>query len=143
MHAIHCVTDEAFRSFGRVIAFPKTFEGNFHIVADDEKEPWRLAVFRYENRSIRRIECHPDSMESFEPLSGTSILLAAPHEAPEAFQLFLLDRPIILEKGVWHQVAALSETAMVKITENRSVYSVYYDLPRTVLIGGLEEEESV
>lgn len=135
MRPIEMITEESFGRFGRLIRFPDEDQTNFYIVADGGEKPWRLAVYRYWNDTIRRIECHPDSMESFEPLDGTTILIAAEHETPEDYHAFLLDRPVILEKGVWHQTLTLTGESSVKITENADVYSVYYDLPAEVSVG--------
>lgn len=135
MKTIELITRESFEPFGNVIAFPKEDTTNFYIAASDSEKPWRLAVFRYWNHEIQRIECHPTSMESFEPLSGTSLLLAAPHESPEDYHVFLLDRPVILKKGIWHQTLTLTDVSEVKITENIDVYSEFYDLPEKIRVG--------
>ena len=47
----------------------------------------------------------------------------------ELIEAFLLDRPVCLNEGVWHDVFALSDTAVVKIAENLDVGSEFYDLP--------------
>ena len=135
MRPVEYITEEKFRPYGKLIRFPDDDETNFYIVANDSEKPWRLAVYRYWNDRIRRIECHPDSMESFEPVSGTTILLVAEHETPEDYHAFLLDRPVILEKGIWHQTLTLTGESTVKITENADVYSVFYDLPHEISVG--------
>lgn len=85
-------------------------------------------------KSIQRIECHPTSMETFEPLSGVTVLLVAEHVTPEDYKAFVLDKPVCLKKGVWHQVLSLTPVAEVKITENKDVYSDYYDLPKEIRV---------
>ncbi|WP_432627108.1 ureidoglycolate lyase [Brotaphodocola sp.] len=132
MAEIERITVENFAPFGSVIEFPKDNHDNFYIVETEETEPWRLAVFRYSNHEIQRIERHPTSKESFEPLSGTTLLLTAETDTPENYHIFLLDRPICLKKNIWHQVLSLSDEAVVKITENREVESVFYDLPKPI-----------
>ncbi len=132
MAEIQVITRETFAPFGTVLEFPETTADDFYIVDTEEKEPWRIAVFRYRNHSIRRIECHPASKESFEPLSGITLLLAAEAGHPEEYHIFLLDRPVCLKKGVWHQVLSLSSEAQVKITENLEVESVFYDLEKEI-----------
>lgn len=132
MAEIEVITRETFAPFGTVLEFPETTADDFYIVDTEEKEPWRIAVFRYRNHSIRRIECHPASKESFEPLSGITLLLAAEAGHPEEYHIFLLDRPVCLKKGVWHQVLSLSSEAQVKITENLEVESVFYDLEKEI-----------
>lgn len=135
MKEIEEITRASFEPYGNVIGFPEDDHTNFYIAASDREKPWRLAVFRYRNHEIQRIECHPTSMESFEPLSGTTLLLVAPHDAPEEYQIFLLDRPVILKKGIWHQTLSLTDVSEVKITENTDVYSVFYDLPEKIRAG--------
>lgn len=113
--------------------FPETDrESNFRIIAAEPESPWRLAVFRYWNHSIEKIECHPTSMESFEPLRGETLLLVAAHETPEDYHIFRLDQPVILEKGIWHQTLSLTESAEVKITENLEVPTDFYTLQEPV-----------
>ena len=130
---IECITEESFRPFGRLIRFPEEDrESNFIIIASDTESPWRLAVFRYWNHSIEKIECHPTSMESFEPLEGETLLLVAEHDTPEDYHIFRLDQPVILEKGVWHQTLSLTDSAQVKITENLEVPTEFYSLPEAV-----------
>ena len=90
MRPVEYITEENFRPYGKLIKFPADDETNFYIVANDSEKPWRLAVYRYWNDRIRRIECHPDSMESFEPVSGTTILLVAEHETPEDYHALRL-----------------------------------------------------
>lgn len=130
---VESITEESFRPFGRLIRFPESdTESNFRIIASEPGSPWRLAVFRYWNHSIEKIECHPTSMESFEPLRGETLLLAAAHETPEDYHLFRLDQPVILEKGIWHQTLTLTPSAEVKITENLEVPTAFYTLPEAV-----------
>ena len=53
-----------------------------------------------------------------------AIELKHPHE----IHAFLLDTPVCLYKGVWHEVIALSQEALYKITENREVSSQFHPL---------------
>lgn len=134
MVAVESIAREAFAPFGSVIEFSPDFEGEYEILETEEVKPWILAVYRYIRKSIRRIECHPTSMETFEPLSGVTILLVAEHKTPEDYKAFVLDKPVCLKKGIWHQVLSLTPVAEVKITENKDVYSEYYDLPEEIRV---------
>lgn len=127
MVRLESVTKEAFAPFGTVMEFPEDCMDCFCIVDTEEEKPWRVAVFRYSNREIKRIECHPSSKETFEPLKGITVLLVAEHETPEDYHAFILDKPVCLKKGVWHQTLALTPEAQVKITENLEVESVFYE----------------
>lgn len=123
------ITREAFAPFGKVIDFsPVPEDERFEIIVREEVEPWRIAVFRVRQRTAARLECHPASMESFEPMRGTGVLLVAEPRSPENVHAFLLDRPVCLYKGVWHEVMALSDEALYKITENKAVHSEFYEL---------------
>lgn len=134
MVKIESITRENFAPFGTVIEFSPDFDGIYEILETEEEKPWILAVFRYTNKTIQRIENHPTSMETFEPLSGVTVLLVAEHETPENYKAFVLDKPVCLKKGVWHQVLSLTPSAEVKITENKDVYSEFYDLPEEIQV---------
>lgn len=137
MKTLQYVQRETFLPYGEVLEFPAGIEETFCIITTEEKEPWRLAVFRYTNKEIQRMECHPTSRESFEPLHGLTVLVVATHENPEEYEAFILDKPVCLKKGIWHQVLALTEEAQVKIVENLEVQSEFYDLEKAihVLVG--------
>lgn len=137
MKTLQSVQRETFLPYGEVLEFPAGIEETFCIITTEEKEPWRLAVFRYTNKEIQRMECHPKSRESFEPLHGLTVLVVATHENPEEYEAFILDKPVCLKKGIWHQVLALTEEAQVKIVENLEVQSEFYDLEKAihVLVG--------
>ena len=134
MVKIESMTRETFAPFGTVIEFSPDFDGIYEILETEDEKPWILAVFRYTNKTIQRIENHPTSMETFEPLSGVTVLLVAEHETPENYKAFVLDKPVCLKKGVWHQVLSLTPSAEVKITENKDVYSEFYDLPEEIQV---------
>ncbi len=136
MKELKSVNRKDFEKFGTILEFPEDWNSNFYIVDTEEKHPWRVAVFRYSNKQIKVIENHPTSKESFEPLRGITVLLVAEQETPEDYSAFVLDKPVCLKKGIWHQVLALTLDAEVKITENLEVESVFYeyDEAKTVMI---------
>lgn len=125
MIPIRKITPESFAAFGTVLDF--SGPAGWEIVVEEDSPGWRIALLEYGARPVTRLECHPASRESFEPVRGTGLLLTAPPEHPEKIEAFLLDCPICLFRGVWHQVVALGERAMVKITENREVTSQYVE----------------
>lgn len=128
------ITPENFSPYGTIITLPQNSQEDWYIVDSDRENPWRIAVFRYRNKEISRLERHPTSKESFEPLAGATVLLVAPEKAPHHWQAFFLDRPVCLQKGIWHQVLALTLEAQVKITENYEVSSEFYDLSKPVQV---------
>lgn len=122
------VTKENFKRFGTVYEYPSDYEQAFYVVDSDEVQPWRVALFRYTNHTITRMENHPTSKETFEPHKGITVLVVAEHETPERYEAFILDKAVCLKKGIWHQVLSLTEEAQVKITENFEVNSEFYDM---------------
>lgn len=126
MVPLESITTEGFKKFGTVLVFPREYDESFYIVDTENQEPWRVAVFRFSNKEIQVIENHPTSKETFEPLQGIAVLLVAENATPEEYRAFVLDQPVCLKKGVWHQVLALTPEAQVKITENLEVASEFY-----------------
>lgn len=132
MCRLESIKKETFEKYGRVLEFSESCSEPFEIVVTEEKEPWRLAVFRYRNKTVKRMECHPYSLESFEPLSGLTVLIVAEHDNPADYRAFILDKPVCLYKGIWHQVLSLTDEAQVKIAENLEVSSKFFDLENEV-----------
>lgn len=134
MCRLQSVHKENFAKYGRALEFSADCREPFEIVITEEREPWRLAVFRYRNKSVKRLECHPTSLESFEPLNGMTVLIVAEHDRPAEYEAFLLDKPVCLYKGIWHQVLSVTDEAQVKIAENLEVNSEFYDLEREIFV---------
>lgn len=124
--SIKNITAENFERYGKVLEFSKDFEGHFEIMVREPAQPWRLAVLRVKNRVSTFLENHPDSMESFEPVRGTTLLIVAENNNPDDYEVFLLDKPVCLQKGIWHDVVALSDDIFIKITENIEVGCVFH-----------------
>lgn len=127
---IETIREDTFQNYGVIFAFPGDSREAFYIVDQDEESPWRTALFRFSDKKTDVLERHPNTKETFEPLQGTALLLVASGESPEDFRCFLLDQAVSLKKGIWHQVLALSETAVVKITENYHVETEFYRLEK-------------
>lgn len=134
MGALKSIHEKDFERFGKVLEFSETCTEPFEIVLTEEQNPWRLAVFRYTNKTVKKMECHPTSLESFEPLSGLTVLIVAEHDNPEAYEAFILDKPVCLYKGIWHQVLSLTDEAQVKIAENLEVNSEFFELDKEVSV---------
>lgn len=134
MVSLLSITPEDFSPYGTIITLPQNSEEDWYIVDGDSQNPWRIAVFRFRNKEIIQLECHRDSKESFEPLSGVTVLLVASPQAPHQWKAFVLDKSVCLKKGVWHQVLSLTSDAQVKITENNEVSTEFYNLEKTVKV---------
>ena len=137
MIRLESITAENFKAYGTVLEFPENYGDTFYIADTETDQPWRVAVFRYSSKEIKVVENQPTSKESFEPLKGITVLLVAEHENPENYRVFVLDKPVVLKKGIWHQVMALTPEAQVKITENLEVPSEFYEFEKakTVCFG--------
>lgn len=122
MRPIETIDPAGFAPYGTVLEFTGG-DDRFEVLVTEPDSPWRLAVFRSRLRSCTEMECHPASLESFEPMRGAGVLLVAAHETPGDWHAFLLDRPVCLHKGVWHSLLTLSEETVVKIAENLEVSS--------------------
>jgi ureidoglycolate hydrolase len=127
----------AFKKYGYLIHWDghkKKGNGNqFRIVIRDRKSAgWRIAYLIVKDKVIDRLEQHPHSMESFEPVSGRSILHVSNQKKPSRVESFVLDMPIILKKGIWHGVTSVSEETHIKITENSRVKLIRYSLGYTL-----------
>jgi ureidoglycolate hydrolase len=137
---LQTITPERFAKFGDVLDWQAEFgQEGFHIITRAEDPTgWRLAVLLVKHDAITRLERHPTSKESFEPVSGVAVLCLAPPEDPTAIEAFLLDKPVVLEKGVWHDVFALSDEALIKIAENLAVTGEFHELgaPLKVMVVG-------
>lgn len=125
---IQNITSENFSKYGVVIDLTLRSADGWEILVKVEQAGWRIAVLEFSRKSVKTLECHPSSRESFEPMSGTALLILAPNENPGDYEAYLLDRPVCLNEGIWHQIISFSEISKVKITENLEVESEYYEL---------------
>jgi hypothetical protein len=127
------ITRDSIAPYGVLLEPTGISQTGFEIIVREENTGWRLAVLEIERKSSKTIENHPTSMESFESVYGVTLIILAPNETPENFEVFLLDKPICLNKGIWHQVITISEKSMVKITENLYVTSEYYNFENDLI----------
>lgn len=129
------ITKENFRRYGWIIEYPgkhlKSKKHNlFRIVLEEPAAfGWRIAYLIVRDKKIDRLEHHPASFESFEPVRGKSLLFVASGKIPKGIECFLLDKPVILKKKIWHGIVTLGREAEVKLTENAQVDCVYLPLP--------------
>jgi ureidoglycolate hydrolase len=127
------ITAANFKRFGCIIEYPNRAKAQktknlFKIVVKQPNVGWRIAYLVVRDMFIGKLEQHPGSRESFEPVLGRGLIYCATKKDPAAIECFLLDRPVILNRGVWHGVIALSGEFDVKITENSRVKCVYWPL---------------
>ncbi|MCL2499129.1 MAG: ureidoglycolate lyase [Defluviitaleaceae bacterium] len=120
---LQTLSRDAFAPFGVLLEhdFPIPTGRDFAVVVSAAATGWAVGILALKKGVAPYLERHLYSKETHEPLSGTSILIVAAPENPDDYQIFLLDKPVCLNEGVWHQVMALSDEAMIKVVENSEV----------------------
>lgn len=103
-------------------------KNRYGVLLKERSEGWRIGYLVVRDRVIRRLESHPDSLETFEPVKGRSVIALASRRNAGRPKVFSLDRPIVVKKGVWHDVAPLSKESEIKIFENIEVTVRYQRL---------------
>lgn len=106
----------------------------FGILLKEKAKGWRIGYLIAREKAITRLENHPDSFETFEPVSGRSVIAFAPAEYPDKAKVFLLDQSVVVKKSVWHEVAPLTKEAEIKIFENIEVKTSYHQLKEKIVI---------
>jgi len=126
------LTHEAFSKYGRILE-PTTEEVKakhpFIILEKITSDGWRIAHSKVTQKYCDSIRCHLNTKETFKSLQGIVALIVAPHNYPDDVEIFLLDKPVVVYEGVWHNNLALSETAYLLINENLNVVSESHKLP--------------
>ncbi len=127
------ITKDNFKKYGSVIEWdgPENKEENnqFRIVINESKIiGWRIAYLIVREKQVAFLENHPNSYESFEPIRGESVLYVSSQKTPEDIEAFILDKPIVLRKGIWHNVVTVSKEVHIKITENNHVELIKHPL---------------
>ncbi len=123
-----------FRKYGWVIEYPgkssQPRHKNMFTVILRERLPvgWRIAYLLLRGKRLLRLEQHPDSFESFEPVKGRTLLYVSEKRDRKKIACFALERPVILRKGIWHEVVTLGRESEIKICENASVQCLYWML---------------
>ena len=134
---IHKLTHKNIRPYGYIIdkrCVKDNGRGNrFGILLKEQSKGWRIGFLILRERSIKKLEMHPDSLETFEPIKGACIIALAAGKAPDRPKVFLLDKPVVLKKGVWHDVAACRGACEIKIFENIEVGVKYHRLKREIV----------
>ena len=131
------IETDIFRKYGYLIDWDnrkRKGDGNQFRVVTRERvaQGWRIAYLIVKDKAISRLEQHPNSMESFEPISGKAVLHVCNQRKPNKVESFILDKPVILRKGVWHGVTSISDETHIKITENCRVGMVQHPLGYTL-----------
>ena len=121
-----------FRRYGKIIGYPNknskgTVRNLWRIVhTEHAKVGWRVAYLVLRDKSISRMECHPGSDETFEPVKGRALMFVSLDKDLKSIKCFVLDNPVILKKGTWHGLVSVSLQTEIKITENAKVTCRYW-----------------
>jgi ureidoglycolate hydrolase len=133
------LTYKSMKPYGRIIDSKcckfRPGDNGFGIVFSERSKGWRVAYLVVRKRAIERLERHPNTAETFEPVSGRTLIALAPRRGPAKVEMFLLDKPVVLFRGVWHNVAALSPRSELKICEAINVEEEYRDLDVPIKCG--------
>lgn len=127
------ITVKNFRKYGRIIKYsgkhPKDKNANLFciVLTENKKSGWRIAYLVLRDKMICRLEQHPGSFESFEPVCGGSLIYLSSKKNSK-IECFYLDRPVILKKGMWHGVVTLTPESEIKITEDADVECLFWKL---------------
>ena len=123
------LSKDTFQPYGYIIEHDEANVNSFQVILTEKAAVgWRIAVSKITQRSISTLARHPGTMESFEPISGVTLLCVSLPETPEAYDIFLLDKPVCILQNTWHATMTLSEYSLVKICENNEVDSESYEL---------------
>lgn len=121
---IQNITRETFAPYGTVIDYNEDLEAagvRFEVLLDSTAPTgWRMATLKVRDHQATHMEHHDTTEELFAPVKGVCVMLVhGPGELNEdKVAAFLLDRPVSVGPGVWHEVFTLSEWATILIAEN-------------------------
>lgn len=135
MIPIKNITKASFEKYGTIIDFTgREDDPEFEIIISHREDPWRIAMLRVKDREFTNLENHPSSLETFEPVEGMCLLLLSLTTNKSEYEVFLLDKPVCLNKGVWHGISTLTHVSKVKITENLEVDTEHYPFGKPMQI---------
>lgn len=126
------ITAKTFKKYGKLIEYPKkeskgTKRNLWRIVHSQSNNiGWRVAYLVLRDKTIRRLESHPDSDETFEPIRGRALFFVSETMKIEDIKCFLLDKAVIINKGIWHGLVSIDAEVEIKIFENATVTCEYW-----------------
>ena len=110
---------EEFAAYGSVL--PTCGSENTEIFCNTEQTGWRMMELLIYDHAVEQMSLHDNTPEGFIPLSGVTVLKVANRDDFSDCKTFLLDRPFVINKSVWHGLAAISENSQVLVVENSKV----------------------
>lgn len=82
---------------------------------------WRVAEVTVAARALASMSLHANSSEAFFPLEGVCLLTLSADGDFRDSDTFLLDRPVVINAGVWHGLTTLSPQSRLLVAENADV----------------------
>lgn len=136
MLKINTLSKSSFKKYGKVMELAPD-KKRFHVLfGESGKTGWRVGYSRVRPEPLRQLEMHPDSLETFEPVKGTCLIIVAQEKTPQKMEAFLLDKPVCINKKTWHEVCVISETCELKLVENYVIEGTkYYRLKKPIDAG--------
>lgn len=135
---IYKLTSKTIKPYGYIIdssCVKDDGRGNrFGILLRERSGGWRIGYLILREKKIDKLESHPDSLETFEPVRGEAVIALSRPGSPDAVKLFYLDKPVVLKKKIWHDVLAFSGRCEIKIFENIDVETKYHYLKETLMV---------
>ncbi|MBD3309465.1 hypothetical protein GF339_23910 [candidate division KSB3 bacterium] len=141
--ATSALTHEHFSPYGRMLAptaeeQPEVSEAgmfDFYVTFKESSQDWQIGYLKQQGTVLDKLERHANTAEVFAPVSGRAALVLATDPArEETWRAFVLEKPIVLNRGVWHGVIALSEDAEMLIVESPDVTDEFYQLSQPITI---------
>jgi len=101
----------------------------FYVLFSERSSEWRIGYFVGFTGIVKSLERHPNTPEAFIPISGRPVLIVWSGSKDASPSAFRLDKPAIILKGVWHNLASLDGDSEVLIVENADVIDEVMELP--------------
>ncbi|MDQ3856549.1 MAG: hypothetical protein M3281_09180 [Chloroflexota bacterium] len=140
---IDVITRESFLRYGEPVELHRPDPGRAQRGEDDYRTlgrlastGWRVSVHCVRARSTDVLNAF-DSRRLLTPQTGTALLCVAPPERPEAIEIFVLDRSVLLAPAVPHALVALTLEALVQVSENFNIESRAHPLRRAITAAGV------
>jgi len=110
---------------------------SFYVTFANHSDGWRIGYLNWSGEETERLEKHPGTPEVFSPISGESILIVSndPDDRDD-IRAFYLDGPVVVGRGVWHNVITPAGESKILIVENPEVEGLFYDLPEPLTVSG-------
>lgn len=136
---------EAFLRYGELIEVRRPDPGRaargedeYRTIARVPSNGWKIALHCVRTRWTDCLYAF-DGKRMLAPQQGVVLLCAAPPDKVQNVQIFLLDRPVVLNLGIPHCVLTLSGESWVQVCEDFEACSEMHKLRKTLVPMGAWE----